>query len=333
MNDRQSCRAPRSNKSDKQKSKSSTKDNTSQPKPNGNTDIHLAKVPKYQLYRWQFTLRSEVEPNELNLQDFVRKGGMTASAVAYELKLEARRLSSILNDISKEWYMQLEKGEGGTGYIHYQGCFSLKNKEYMAAVKNLLGRNDVHLESAKNWHALKAYCSKSDTRLDGPWSHETKWIKTIESLRPWQEKVVDIIVKPCDDDRKIHWFFDAEGNTGKTSLCKYLLINFGATVVNNGSFSDLAHTLPNDPKIVCFNLPRTLESRVNYSAIEAIKDGMIFSGKYDSHTKVFDSPHVIIMANFMPKLTALSIDRWVVHDLIKEIDEVPLMIESAHELI
>jgi len=274
-------------------------------KPERNTELAPTDprrdTPKFQLYKWQFTLKSEIKPNELENDP-------------NRFVAEARHLAETLNDIAKEWYMQLEMGDKSQ-YLHYQGCLSLKTKEYFQAVKNLLGRNDVHLEGAKNWNALKAYCSKNETRFDGPWSHKTVWLKTITNLFPWQQELVDIISRPCEDDRTIHWFYDKEGNKGKTQLCKYLFVNFGATVVNNGGFSDLAYVLPQDPKIVCFCLPRTLESRVNYSAIEAIKDGLIFSGKYESKTKVFNSPHVVVMANFAPNLGALSLDRWKLYNI------------------
>lgn len=270
--------------------------------------VDQSKGCPYQMYRWQFTLGSMVEPMEPKFG--AGHSQMTLNAFASEVK----ELANNLSKFCKEWYMQLEMGET-TGYIHYQGCLSLKNKEYMQTVKNLLGRNDAHIERANNWSALKAYCTKKDTRVAGPWSHETVWLNVIEKLYPWQQEVVDLVTGPCIDDRSIHWFYDRVGNKGKTQLCKMLFAQYGATVVNNGAFSDLAYVLPEQPKIVCFCLPRTIEGKVNYSAIEAIKDGLIFSGKYESKTKVFDSPHVIVMANFRPNIASLSLDRWQIHEM------------------
>lgn len=241
-----------------------------------------------QMYRWQFTLKWS-EP------------------------IEPKTLYTNLKPFCKEFYYQLEEGEGG--YKHYQGCLSLNNKERLNTVKNIIGFNEVHLEKAFNWNALKNYCKKSDTRINGPWSHLTVWINTISDLNWWQKEVWDMIGNTSPDDRKIYWFWDEVGNIGKTAFTKKCAIELGATVLNNGSFSDIAYSMPDDPKLVIFNLPRSLECRVNYSAIECIKDGMIFSAKYESKTKYFNAPHVLVFANFEPDITSMSLDRWEIINL------------------
>lgn len=285
------------------------------------------KTPKFQLYRWQFTLKSMVKPSEPEKEYFESASSTASCASPIGSKLppglagkfldEAKELGELLKGFCKEWYMQLECGKT-TGYIHYQGCLSLNNKEYMQTVKNLIGRNDVHLAGAKNWNALKNYNKKDETRILGPWSHDFVWIDTIEELFPWQQCVVDLVSTPCTNDRMVHWFYDEDGNKGKTQLAKYLAIKYGATVIMNGKFADIAQSIKGNPKVVLFLFPRTIEGRVNYSAIEAVKDGMIFSGKYESSMKIFNSPHVICMANFLPDESALSKDRWNIHYMYSE---------------
>jgi len=49
--------------------------------------------------------------------------------------------------------------------------------------------------------------------------------------------------------------------------------------------------------------------------MEELKDGVLFSGKYESKTKIYDIPHVIVFANFLPKENALSKDRLKIIDL------------------
>lgn len=53
-----------------------------------------------------------------------------------------------------------------------------------------------------------------------------------------------------------------------------------------------------------FNLARSLEDAVSYQAIEQLKDGVCFSSKYEARLKSFPPPHVIVFANFAPKLEA-----------------------------
>lgn len=86
------------------------------------------------------------------------------------------------------------------------------------------------------------------------------------------------------------------------------------TLTLNGKKADMAHALRDDIRVVCIDLARTSESYAPYEAIEQIKNGLIFSGKYDSRTKVFNPPHVFVFANFPPDQAKLSADRWhIVH--------------------
>lgn len=259
--------------------------------PSGNTDTlgdsKSNSSKNYQVYRWQFTLRME---------------GANVS-----------QLLSTLREWCKQFTFQGESG-GLTGYEHWQGCFSLKVKHRMSEVKNMLGWSSIHLEPAHNWFALRNYCSKDETRITKTYTEKTTIIKTIEVLRPWQEEVFKIIKTP-PDERTVYWNWCRDGNTGKTVFAKWLAVHHDACVFNNGKCADLAHALPEDPRLVVFNLSRTIEGHVNYGAIESIKDRLIFSAKYESKMKLFNCPHVLVFANFAPDLASMSQDRWAVKQL------------------
>ena len=92
--------------------------------------------------------------------------------------------------------------------------------------------------------------------------------------------------------------------------------NHEAVVLNNGKSADIAHALPREPKVVVFDLSRTMEGHINYDVIEQIKNGNVFSAKYESRAKHFPKPHVIIFANFEPNYAAWSDDRYDVVKLI-----------------
>ncbi|WAR27256.1 MREP-like protein [Mya arenaria] len=99
------------------------------------------------------------------------------------------------------------------------------------------------------------------------------------------------------------------GGVGKTTLAKYLKCVKGAAVFMNGKSADIAHAY-NCEKIVVFDFARCMQEFVNYSIIEAIKNGLIFSPKYESKSLQFKEPAVIVFANDVPCLKQLSEDRW-----------------------
>nr|WAE43131.1 MAG: replication associated protein [Cressdnaviricota sp.] len=114
--------------------------------------------------------------------------------------------------------------------------------------------------------------------------------------RPWQQKVLDLLEeKP--DDRTILWYWDMKGNVGKSTLTKYLQRNLGAYISMGGKNADIAYCYNNEP-IAVFDLTRaTTEEFMPFKAMESLKNGWIFSPKYESCNKYFDPPHVVVFAN------------------------------------
>lgn len=261
----------------------------SQAEPAGNTIA--AVIPVTQIYRFCWTLftKDPCEPDE------------------------PERLHLLLSGHCKLFTFQLERS--ASGRLHFQGTASLVTKHRLSEIKNILGDDTVHVSRCKDWAASIKYCSKADTRIAGPWDHNSVFIRTIKVLRAWQAELRDLLVKPCDDDRVIYWIWDKHGNIGKTAFSKYMGVMHGAIVLNNGKTADIAYCLPNDPKIIIFNLPRAVEDRFNYTVLENVKDGLIFSGKYESRTKIFNSPHVVIFANWFPDVEEMSKDRWCIIEL------------------
>lgn len=138
------------------------------------------------------------------------------------------------------------------------------------------------------------------------------------TLRPWQQRLIDEVKLPADD-RKIIWYYDEVGGSGKTWTSKLLFVEFGAAYFTNSKSADIAYAYNGEP-IVVFDFSRSNEESINYGAIETVKNGIMFSGKYEARTKMFACPHVIVMANFAPNMAKLSMDRWDIR--------VPLSIDS-----
>lgn len=127
----------------------------------------------------------------------------------------------------------------------------------------------------------------------------------------WQVNICDILDKPADK-RKIMWVWSEQGGVGKSTFARYLVKYYAATLLNNAKSQDIAYSLPRDPKVVIFDLSRSMEGHINYDIIEQIKNGVVFSAKYESRTKYFKSPHVIIFANYEPNKAAWSQDRYFI---------------------
>lgn len=210
----------------------------------------------------------------------------------------------------ERYIFQIEKGE--SGFIHLQLALTLHKKKRLTWLKTHLHR-DAHCEITRNEEAAFTYCMKEESRLKGPWVYPeppTTIRDPLEgkTLYPWQQQIKDIIATE-PDARTIHWYWEPNGKTGKTHFAKHLWLHHDVCFLQNSKKSDLAYAY-NGERIVVLNLPRTSEDFVSYDAIESLKDGMIFSSKYESGAKVFDNPHLIVFANFPPETSKLSEDRW-----------------------
>lgn len=214
-----------------------------------------------------------------------------------------------------EYVFQKERGEGGM--IHFQGVIRYKNPR--DNVGDLF--QYCHWERCRNWRAAIKYCSKVDSRIAGPWTNieGLKYRATIKNpldgyeLYEWQKQVLEIVDGEIDD-RKVYWFWDENGCSGKTSLAKHICMTRSAVYLN-GCSKDVLFAVSKlledrDIRVAVFGLARQDKSYVSYRSLEILKDGIGFSGKYESGMMLFNSMHVIVFANFAPDLAGLSIDRW-----------------------
>lgn len=134
------------------------------------------------------------------------------------------------------------------------------------------------------------------------------------TLRPWQQKMLKVI-EYCDSPRQIIWLIDPVGNNGKTFLSYYLRDMMEAMRVPNANSNDFAFAY-NYEKIVVFDYTRESKDHINYDLLEDLKNGSIWSPKYQSAVKSWQfNAKVVCFANFPPKFEALSYDRWYVLEL------------------
>ncbi len=203
----------------------------------------------------------------------------------------------------------LEVGETGTDHVQGYVEFIKKDKP-LTVFKDL---KSIHWEKAKGSRCENvSYCSKNNNI-------------TCKGLRPlavlhvsrlydWQKQLIEFVQgTPCD--RKIKWVYDTVGGAGKTALCKHICYHYNALIVG-GKSADIKNGIVNFnktqghyPEIVIFDLARSI-NKISYMAIEEVKNGLFFSGKYEGGMCLFNSPHVIVFANEPPESGKMSEDRW-----------------------
>lgn len=126
----------------------------------------------------------------------------------------------------------------------------------------------------------------------------------------WQSDLYDELTQTDPHHRKIIWYIDQEGGAGKSTFAAVFIART-ASAARYGVVrpADLAFSY-NGERVVFFDLARA--SRDLYSLcglMEELKNGEIFSGKYESTTKRFRPPHVVVFSNGGPPKGAFSADR------------------------
>lgn len=227
---------------------------------------------------------------------------------------------------AKSYILGKEVGDAGTP--HLQGYIQWTSGKTLTQMRKLIPR--AHLEPAKgNKKSNYLYCSKEgkfetniDMRtfkdknkeilLDMFYSDKLEW-------KQWQQDVLDI----KNDERTIHWYWESEGNIGKTFISRYLALTRNI-IICEGKKNDIfnqVNTLiesEKNPECVLCDIPRSNIDYINYGALEQLKNGMLYSGKYEGGICLFPPPLVICFANEAPDLRQMSRDRWHIVCLNKE---------------
>ncbi len=237
----------------------------------------------------------------------------------YTAKIETD-FDTNVHDFTK-WICGREVGLENTK--HLQCYVEWKNGVTFNSMKKKFPKS--HIEVARS--SIKknyTYCSKEGnftTNIDMRTFRDKLMEKVLEEeygdikWKPWQKKVIDILAeKP--DKRTIHWFFERKGNTGKSFLSRYIAIKNKGVIICEGKKGDIFNQvnvmLETNviPQIIICDIPRTYKDSINYGALEQLKNGMLYSGKYEGGMCIFPPPHVVCFSNERPDKTSLSKDRW-----------------------
>lgn len=235
-------------------------------------------------------------------------------------------LLKLMKTHCKKYCFQREQGEE-TGFNHFQGRISLKIKQRLSGVKNLFGIKEAHWTITSNANRGNMfYANKEETRIEGPWSDESKDIYIpyqyqgiLDNLRPFQQHIFDR--KDDRDPRKINIVVDERGNRGKSSLAAIMEImgyaidmppcNDGEKLIQ--SLLDMCYEKTRDPKVIFIDLPRSMNQDKlfgMYTAIEQIKKGKLYDFRYNYKSWWIDAPQIWVFCNIEPHKGYMSRDRW-----------------------
>jgi len=226
-----------------------------------------------------------------------------------------------INQLIYRYAIQEETGETGTP--HLQGVIYYRNPISFSTVKQYNLR--MHVERSRDVTRSVQYCTKPETRSGRVWvsgfdaPRDDLGIIGEGELYDWQRTLLAEL-GGLPDPRKVIWYSDKDGGCGKTELCRYIIDNLDSVLfLTSAAGKDLVHQVVKSkrpPKRVILNLSRQSEGAFSYASVESIKDGLVFSGKYDGGSKLFPKPHIVIFANWFPDLSKLSLDRWDIRELL-----------------
>lgn len=132
------------------------------------------------------------------------------------------------------------------------------------------------------------------------------------ALRPWQADLYQRL-RLAPDRRTIVFAIDYEGNSGKSWFCDYYakLHSDETQILTPGKYADMAMALDPTIRVLFMDCPRSKQGDfIQYDFLENVKNGRIFSGKYESGMKYLNPLHIVVMMNQDPDMSKLSADRY-----------------------
>lgn len=237
------------------------------------------------------------------------------------------RIIKQLDLYCKQWVLQQEEGE--SGYLHYQGRVSLKDKTRMSALIKLGILSDkTHWSITSNKAKGFDYVMKEDTRIMGPWMDTDKpryiprqYRGKMETLRPFQKHILESAYH--FDERIINVIVSPDGNIGKSVVASLgELYSKGIDLPPCNDAEKLIQSCCNicmakkirNPSPIFIDLPRSFnQEKMNgiFTAIEQIKKGKLYDMRYNYTEWWIDSPQIWVFTNNEDlELDYLSRDRW-----------------------
>lgn len=211
------------------------------------------------------------------------------------------------NDVKK--YI-IAKEEGFGGYKHWQIRLQTSNKDFFKWCKRNIP--EAHVEEATD--------SWEYERKEGVYwcSNDTNEIRKLRFGEPNKKQKWVLKALKNQNNRQVLVWYDPLGNQGKTWLVGHLWEQGKACYVppTLGTPKEIiqwVHSSYNDEGLIIIDIPRSWKwNEALYTAIETIKDGLVYDPRYSAKMKNIRGVKVLCMSNTMPRVSALSSDRWII---------------------
>jgi len=129
-------------------------------------------------------------------------------------------------------------------------------------------------------------------------------------LNDWQQDLYQRLIH-APDDRKVIFVVDYKGNKGKSWFAKYYMtLHDNAYLGRPGKHADMVYQLPDYMRVCFLDCTRQKVEFMPYTFLEELKDGVVFSSKYESCIRRYPNMHVVVLMNQKPDMTQLSEDRY-----------------------
>lgn len=212
------------------------------------------------------------------------------------------------NDIH-DWTIAYEVGRDGYRHIHVRLNARSTFEELQQSFPG------VHIEEGstdEDWYERK----------DGHFvsSEDTVDVRRCRfgKLRPNQQEVLELLDR--QSDRQVLVWFDSTGGIGKSFFTRWLVERRRAyyvppTVDNSKQIIQYVCAGYKGQPYIVIDIPRSAKwNQSLYTAIESIKDGLVYDTRYTAKIRDIWGCKILVLTNTMPNLDALSKDRWIIHE-------------------
>jgi hypothetical protein len=198
-----------------------------------------------------------------------------------------------------------------------------------------------HLQSGANqkWLEKAQEIYRADTvALTDP-------VEIHAEVKEWYTHLSAILEEiPKRSDRRIHIVVDHVGNAAKSTFCRQLEAKFPqrTIVMSPGKDADLACCLKKllssktGATVLCYDMPRSKsdgeKDYCSFFFLESVKNGKVFSPKYDSNQLPLQPMHVVVFRNSLPTFNQLSLDRFRVYEFVRPDDPEYKLDQHGHQM-